>query len=50
LAALKHVAVSGSQSKAVFDNGCAVTSGRPICAGRFNMEKRRDISEERTDL
>jgi hypothetical protein len=26
------------------------TGGRPIYAGRFNMEKRRDISEERTDL
>jgi hypothetical protein len=26
------------------------TGGRPIYADRFNMEKRRDISEERTDL
>jgi hypothetical protein len=26
------------------------TGGLPIYAGRFNMEKRRDISEERTDL
>ena len=26
------------------------TGGRPIYAGRFNVEKRRDISEERTDL
>jgi mannose-6-phosphate isomerase-like protein (cupin superfamily) len=26
------------------------TGGRPIYAGRFNMEKRRDISDERTDL
>ncbi|WGR92654.1 hypothetical protein MTX20_32660 [Bradyrhizobium sp. ISRA435] len=26
------------------------TGGRPIYAGRFNMEQRRDIAEERTDL
>jgi hypothetical protein len=26
------------------------TAGRPIYAGRFNMEKRNAVSEERTDI